>query len=385
MPAASAVPALEVLPRLGSRGRPGSRVADGVAEQQVPEPTLDQQAAVSLEVFASGVKRRGGASASVAARAPGPWTRGTDVECLAVPAVPLRLRRWPGRSCAAGHALPAAPDETARQHLKRYADGPAPQRPAPQRVHPTRAGRPARCGTIRAASPRPATRRAPHSSRGPGHRPLKAEIIGSNPICGTKFRIRAQNGLAERSGHPSGHPFAVALNLAPCSEPRASFRIPRLFRIRGSAEVALPRWPSASRSSGTTTRILGESRWRVASPVPLLPLFGGLGCCSAPMLSTRVSVASRAPRRLVAETRVDASVLLDQVAACRSPSVVLMGATSFGGLLRQGADPNKRCIAAPRRHDSSRAGLGHPGSGATISEGAKQVGAELASRWLGAS
>jgi hypothetical protein len=26
----------------------------------------------------------------------------------------------------------------------------------------------------------------PHSSRGPGHRPLKAEIIGSNPICGTK-------------------------------------------------------------------------------------------------------------------------------------------------------------------------------------------------------
>ena len=25
----------------------------------------------------------------------------------------------------------------------------------------------------------------PHSSRGPGHRPLKAEIIGSNPICGT--------------------------------------------------------------------------------------------------------------------------------------------------------------------------------------------------------
>src|SRR5882672_11566698 len=27
----------------------------------------------------------------------------------------------------------------------------------------------------------------PHSSRGPGHRPLKAEITGSNPVCGTKF------------------------------------------------------------------------------------------------------------------------------------------------------------------------------------------------------
>ena len=26
---------------------------------------------------------------------------------------------------------------------------------------------------------------APHSSRGPGHRPLKAEITGSNPVCGT--------------------------------------------------------------------------------------------------------------------------------------------------------------------------------------------------------
>ena len=26
---------------------------------------------------------------------------------------------------------------------------------------------------------------APHSSRGLGHRPLKAEITGSNPVCGT--------------------------------------------------------------------------------------------------------------------------------------------------------------------------------------------------------
>ncbi len=29
----------------------------------------------------------------------------------------------------------------------------------------------------------------PHSSRGPGHSPLKAEIIGSNPICGTRSPI----------------------------------------------------------------------------------------------------------------------------------------------------------------------------------------------------
>ena len=29
----------------------------------------------------------------------------------------------------------------------------------------------------------------PHSSRGPGHRPLKAEITGSNPVCGTKSHL----------------------------------------------------------------------------------------------------------------------------------------------------------------------------------------------------
>ena len=27
----------------------------------------------------------------------------------------------------------------------------------------------------------------PHSSRGPGHRPLKAETTGSNPVCGTNL------------------------------------------------------------------------------------------------------------------------------------------------------------------------------------------------------
>jgi hypothetical protein len=32
-------------------------------------------------------------------------------------------------------------------------------------------------------------RSEPHSSRGPGHRPLKAEITGSNPVCGTKLAI----------------------------------------------------------------------------------------------------------------------------------------------------------------------------------------------------
>src|SRR6266516_2894178 len=45
----------------------------------------------------------------------------------------------------------------------------------------------------------PAARPAsvPHSSRGLGHRPLKAEITGSNPVCGTNLAhlgpIRDQN------------------------------------------------------------------------------------------------------------------------------------------------------------------------------------------------
>jgi hypothetical protein len=44
----------------------------------------------------------------------------------------------------------------------------------------------------------------PHSSRGPGHRPLKAEITGSNPVCGTKLTLLVLNdattGLLEIFG-----------------------------------------------------------------------------------------------------------------------------------------------------------------------------------------
>src|SRR6266480_4841510 len=34
----------------------------------------------------------------------------------------------------------------------------------------------------------------PHSSRGPGHRPLKAEITGSNPVCGTSSKSPTSGG-----------------------------------------------------------------------------------------------------------------------------------------------------------------------------------------------
>ena len=53
----------------------------------------------------------------------------------------------------------------------------------------------------------------PHSSRGLGHSPLKAEIIGSNPICGTNSPV---------SDAPDRAPGAffvlaeVATSCAPC-------------------------------------------------------------------------------------------------------------------------------------------------------------------------
>ncbi len=44
-------------------------------------------------------------------------------------------------------------------------------------------------GTLGRRSSR--THHGPHSSRGPGHRPLKAEITGSNPVCGTNTHLQA--------------------------------------------------------------------------------------------------------------------------------------------------------------------------------------------------
>ncbi len=40
---------------------------------------------------------------------------------------------------------------------------------------------------------------APHSSRGLGHRPLKAEITGSNPVCGTKSHITGPDPRRDRA------------------------------------------------------------------------------------------------------------------------------------------------------------------------------------------
>ena len=57
---------------------------------------------------------------------------------------------------------------------------------------------------------RPAGRKVaasmPHSSRGLGHSPLKAEIIGSNPICGTNLAdfYRPPDSLPGASLYVSG-------------------------------------------------------------------------------------------------------------------------------------------------------------------------------------
>src|SRR3954453_20506153 len=46
----------------------------------------------------------------------------------------------------------------------------------------------------------------PHSSRGPGHRPLKAEITGSNPVCGTTSRSPHRLGAGPARRRPAPAP-----------------------------------------------------------------------------------------------------------------------------------------------------------------------------------
>ena len=56
----------------------------------------------------------------------------------------------------------------------------------PALAQPARRGVPGRSAWYPPAGrAAPSAASAPHSSRGPGHRPLKAEITGSNPVCGT--------------------------------------------------------------------------------------------------------------------------------------------------------------------------------------------------------
>ncbi len=59
-----------------------------------------------------------------------------------------------------------------------------------------RAGRGATLPAARERPSRPPRSPAPHSSRGLGHRPLKAEITGSNPVCGTTSRTTISCGSA---------------------------------------------------------------------------------------------------------------------------------------------------------------------------------------------
>ena len=54
--------------------------------------------------------------------------------------------------------------------------------------------------TIRASIPYNTDAFAAHSSSGQGHRPLKAEIAGSNPACATSLAAPAENLCHEPSG-----------------------------------------------------------------------------------------------------------------------------------------------------------------------------------------
>ena len=81
--------------------------------------------------------------------------------------------------------------------------------------------------------PGPPGRRAPHSSRGLGHRPLKAEITGSNPVCGTNSVISARSSLG------SGFFIACRGPHAPCPDPTAD----RDRAGRVSHPGPAPTWP----------------------------------------------------------------------------------------------------------------------------------------------
>ena len=108
------------------------------------------------------------------------------------------------RTCPAGHRRRARPACSRAETASGWPTGSAPStspsgripttgwssasEPRPgRRLHPRVPGAPSPVAAARrlALAPVLSSPAPPHSSRGPGHRPLKAEITGSNPVCGT--------------------------------------------------------------------------------------------------------------------------------------------------------------------------------------------------------
>ncbi len=58
---------------------------------------------------------------------------------------------------------------------------------------------------VRIHSPQPEEQSVAHSSRGLGHRPLKAEIRGSNPLCATNNRQVVSFDYISRKTYNSSH------------------------------------------------------------------------------------------------------------------------------------------------------------------------------------
>ena len=125
----------------------------------------------------------------------------------------------------------------------------------------------------------------PHSSRGPGHRPLKAEIIGSNPICGTNSlgrphcgwrRVRRTAQGRRRAGEPGGSECPPSLDFRGLgvggrrrstshvkSSPRLTRKPPGLLAILSAivwAAAAGPDRRRARESDGRPVRDPGHPR-----------------------------------------------------------------------------------------------------------------------------
>jgi hypothetical protein len=130
----------------------------------------------------------------------------------------------------------------------------------------------------------------PHSSRGPGHRPLKAEITGSNPVCGTTLArsrygecvlpaqvceamsLRSRVGLTVRPSPTWWRSTAVVITLvvsacAPAMSASATPSRPALGLPASSAGVcqAMAALPDVSVAEHAFTNVAHDALHRLAA------------------------------------------------------------------------------------------------------------------------
>jgi hypothetical protein len=97
----------------------------------------------------------------------------------------------------------------------------------------------------------------PHSSRGPGHRPLKAETTGSNPVCGTS---RAPQGRIRVQFTPQTSGFEAVETLCESLHPFASVRAVGRLPFGAASTRCGRSQPCGTRCRGPGAR--DRTRWR---------------------------------------------------------------------------------------------------------------------------